>query len=960
MDHTPAWDRRSSMRKILVALGVAAASAFGFACGDGTGPPVATTVQVSPADVTLDALGATQQFTAQVLDQNGAPMTGVAITWTSTNSAAADVNAVTGVATARANGTTTITATAGSASGSARLTVQQAAVSMVKVSGDGQSAGAGAALANPVVVELRDSRGNGVPGITVQFSVSGGGSVSPSTVSTVASGRAAVSWTLGTDPAVPQTLRATASSFTADFTATATAGPVAHITILAGNNQSGAAGQRLTDSLVVRLTDAFNNVVRGGSVQWAISEGEGSIAPTTATADSSGIARAAWTLGSLCDTQKARATAGSATPAEFIATASTVGCPVVDAITPAVLSPGITATITGSGFAPTAAGNAVKVANQIATVTAASPTQLTITVPSSGFTCALTQNAPVAVTAGRRTTIRQHPLRVAALHNLPVAESAILLAASQVGCNELAAGTARYFVTVFNTSTTGSATAAFRLRGAVGTTTPGAAVVASHGPSSTSAPDAYAPPAPSAASHAAQIPDQRDERSARLAHLRILAANLRALRTTTLGAPPPPAAQAAAPHAVAATVRVPPPQVGDLLPLRVPNLGSGGQSSGCTAVTGRVVYSGNHAVLIEDTLAPLKRTMDSLYVRLGVEYDTLTHTIVVQNFGDPLTRDAQLDNNGRVFMLFSRLVNNTNASAFTYSGDFGPPTTSCGNGAEIFYARVPTTAGGQTSWLRSMRATVAHEMKHVTSFAVIGGQQLWLEEATALIAEELFARRIFGYGWRQNVDYATGLRCELSGVQGCPSDTPVVMQGHFRLLYDYYDSVETRSPLLDTEIASGDFTFYASGWSFVRWAIDHYATDESAFLKALMQSSSGVSNLSARTGRSFAEMLGDWTLAGAVDDLFTPARSQLTLPSWNTRDIFAGLKRDVLGANAREFPLRMRVVPRVFDQEVSVRGGTAAYFDLATTQAGTQLLELLGTAGGSPSTFLRVAIVRVQ
>ena len=27
-------------------------------------------------------------------------------------------------------------------------------------------------------------------------------------------------------------------------------------------------------------------------------------------------------------------------------------------------------------------------------------------------------------------------------------------------------------------------------------------------------------------------------------------------------------------------------------------------------------------------------------------------------------------------------------------------------------------------------------------------------------------------------------------------------------------------------------TFYASGWSLMRWAADHYATDEAEFLKA--------------------------------------------------------------------------------------------------------------------------------
>jgi hypothetical protein len=38
-------------------------------------------------------------------------------------------------------------------------------------------------------------------------------------------------------------------------------------------------------------------------------------------------------------------------------------------------------------------------------------------------------------------------------------------------------------------------------------------------------------------------------------------------------------------------------------------------------------------------------------------------------------------------------------------------------------------------------------------------------------------------------------------------------------------------------------------------------------------------------------MLADWALANAVDDMagFTPARKQLTFPSWNVTDVFAGL-----------------------------------------------------------------------
>src|SRR5690606_18790484 len=103
--------------------------------------------------------------------------------------------------------------------------------------------------------------------------------------------------------------------------------------------------------------------------------------------------------------------------------------------------------------------------------------------------------------------------------------------------------------------------------------------------------------------------------------------------------------------------------------------------------------------------------------------------------------------------------------------------------------------------------------------------------------------------------------------------------------------------------------FYGSGWGFVRWAVDHYAADEAAFLRALTQERSlaGVANLSARTGRPFAEMLADYMLALATDDRpgFSPARAQLRMPSWNLTDLFAGISENLQG-----FPGPHPLVPR--------------------------------------------------
>ena len=88
-----------------------------------------TSVTVSSATVELDALGATAQLRAEVSDQGSSVMPGVTVTWTTSASSVAEVDAG-GVVTAAGNGTATVTASAGSASGSTLVTVTQAVASV--------------------------------------------------------------------------------------------------------------------------------------------------------------------------------------------------------------------------------------------------------------------------------------------------------------------------------------------------------------------------------------------------------------------------------------------------------------------------------------------------------------------------------------------------------------------------------------------------------------------------------------------------------------------------------------------------------------------------------------------------------------------------------------------------------------------------------------------------------------
>ncbi|MYJ88206.1 MAG: hypothetical protein F4042_00035, partial [Gemmatimonadetes bacterium] len=86
--------------------------------------PVATSILVEPDAHTLEAIDATVQLTATVLDQRENAMMDATVTWSSGDESVATVDA-NGLVTAVGNGTAEITAQAGDAMGSAAITVSQ-------------------------------------------------------------------------------------------------------------------------------------------------------------------------------------------------------------------------------------------------------------------------------------------------------------------------------------------------------------------------------------------------------------------------------------------------------------------------------------------------------------------------------------------------------------------------------------------------------------------------------------------------------------------------------------------------------------------------------------------------------------------------------------------------------------------------------------------------------------------
>lgn len=301
-----------------------------FACKSSTDGPVATSLQITPSPVALASLGATQQLTATVLDQNGDPMTNVTVTWSSNAAGVATVSSG-GLVAAVANGAATITASAGSLSSTATVTVAQVVANIVKLTGDGQSGAVGQALAVSLRVRFNDANGNRVAAAAATFAVSsGGGQVSAGAVTADAQGEATSSWTLGTSTSVAHQVTVTSGTAPAQtFSAIPQAGAAAAIVKVAGDNQTAATGTTVAVAPRVRVDDSFGNRKPNTSVTFQPTAGSGSVTVGTVTTDGQGEAQVgSWTLDAAAgpDTLVATVT-GTAIVASFGATAVMPGAP---------------------------------------------------------------------------------------------------------------------------------------------------------------------------------------------------------------------------------------------------------------------------------------------------------------------------------------------------------------------------------------------------------------------------------------------------------------------------------------------------------------------------------------------------------------------------------------------------------------------------------------------------------
>jgi len=287
---------------------VAFGAVLALAACSGTEPfvPVPTVVVVSPDTAILTAIGATRQFNATVLDQRGDTIAGATVTWSTTVPAVATIDGA-GLLTATGVGGTQVQALVAGPSGplvgSADLSVTQIPAQLAKVSGDLQTDTISGTLSAPLVVQLNDAFGHGIPGSIVSFAVTqGGGSVTAAADTTDALGRASVVWTIGAAEG-PNALTATVAGAgivgnPATFTALGVVtGSLPGVNKIAGDSQIGLAGFPVNVPPTVQLRDASGTPVAGKSVSFIVTAGGGGTSGGNTVTDALGVARVgSWSL----------------------------------------------------------------------------------------------------------------------------------------------------------------------------------------------------------------------------------------------------------------------------------------------------------------------------------------------------------------------------------------------------------------------------------------------------------------------------------------------------------------------------------------------------------------------------------------------------------------------------------------------------------------------------------------
>jgi hypothetical protein len=359
-------------------------------------------------------------------------------------------------------------------------------------------------------------------------------------------------------------------------------------------------------------------------------------------------------------------------------------------------------------------------------------------------------------------------------------------------------------------------------------------------------------------------------------------------------------------------------------------------------VTARLLYKGDHTLIYVDERVPNADVPDEMMQAVGGRFDQQTYDIDRAAFGN----ESDIDANGRVIVLMTATVNALNTeqtidqgivTGFFFAIDLIdiPLGNPFGNDAEIFYTLAPdpdrefgaatVTVGGLT---QGLHAVLAHEFEHMISAAARVNlgllEDVWLDEGLAHYAETL---NDLDEGDQQNV-----LRAGL-----------------------YLQEPQEWS-LVGPDAALQE---RGAAWLLVRYLAEQNGP---AVIRQLVQSGLvGIHNVEITADTSFPFLFHLFASALLLDGQGLTGDPTLAFPALDVRTLYQQARALFAGFNPPEFlgpflELRAATLPGGSIGSVSLKGSSAAYFDVGASRAGPAPMLLRA----SPQSSLQVTVIRTQ
>lgn len=409
-------------------------------------------------------------------------------------------------------------------------------------------------------------------------------------------------------------------------------------------------------------------------------------------------------------------------------------------------------------------------------------------------------------------------------------------------------------------------------------------------------------------------------------------------------------------------------RVGDVLTL---NVNARDFCANPETIGARVAAITDGAIILADTMNPAGGFTDEEYRAFGIVMDTLVNPVDTSAFGAP----SDIDNNGRVGILFTKAVNrltprgaSSAVLGFYYVRDLLPrdsPFGSCpgSNASEMFYLLVPdpnaTESDARTkAFVQSVTvSTIAHEYQHLINasrrmyitLAPRVDEEIWLNEGLSHIAEELVFYRASGRAPRANID---GSELGLGSATRELFDN--YQRGNFSRYRQYLLEPESNSPLAaDDRLGTRGAT-----WSFLRYLVDRTGATDGDFWYRLVNSRlTGAPNVDgalAGTGMTTLDALESWSVSVIADDNPGGTNPALQQASWNFVSAMPAT------GVSMSYPLATGVLNDGATTTVGLRAGGSSYWRFVVSSGREALIQINGTGGAALPPGTRITVVRIK